>query len=148
MSILKKAQTRFVLDASVTSRWALSDGSLADLRYADVVLSSLTNASALVPSLWFTELAHVLGGAVKRQLISFEHCEKSLERFNKLPIVLDDANPAQSQVKLVKLMLQLNASAYDSEYLQLASRLGLPLATLDLDLRKAAKKLGLQLYLI
>ncbi len=35
---------------------------------------------------------------------------------------------------------------YDAQYLELALRLGLPLATLDKDLRKAAKKAGVPLY--
>ena len=37
-------------------------------------------------------------------------------------------------------------SAYDASYLELAMRTGLPLATLDEDLQKAAKKAGVKRF--
>jgi predicted nucleic acid-binding protein len=37
-------------------------------------------------------------------------------------------------------------SAYDASYLELAIRLGVPLATLDVDLQKAAKKAGVKRF--
>ena len=37
-------------------------------------------------------------------------------------------------------------SAYDASYLELAMRAGLPLATLDEDLQKAAKKAGVKRF--
>ena len=40
---------------------------------------------------------------------------------------------------------QHNLSAYDAAYLELAIREGLPLATLDNDLRKAAKTVGVKI---
>ena len=63
------------------------------------------------------------------------------------PIASDEANPLFTQADVVRLMLELNTSGYDSQYLEVATRLRLPLATLDLDLRKASKKLGISLYL-
>ncbi len=39
-------------------------------------------------------------------------------------------------------------SAYDASYLELAMREGLPLATLDEDLQKAARKAGVKRYAI
>lgn len=147
MSGERKTQLRFVLDASVAIRWALADGSAADLRYADQVLGSLTSSRAVVPHLWYTEMAHVLGGAARRGLMSGEQCAAALLRINGLPIASDEANPLFKQADVVRLMLELNTSGYDSQYLEVATRLRLPLATLDLDLRKASKKLGISLYL-
>jgi predicted nucleic acid-binding protein len=142
-----KLQHRFVLDASVSVRWALVDGSAADLKYADQVLGSLTSSQALVPQLWYTEMVHVLGGAARRGLMSDEQCIAALLRINCLPIVADEATPSFTQADVLRLMLKLNMSGYDSQYLELAIRLRLPLATLDLDLRKACKKQGISLYL-
>jgi predicted nucleic acid-binding protein len=143
----RKTQLHFVLDASVALRWALADESAADLRYADQVLGSLTSSRAEVPHLWHTEIAQVLGGAARRGLMSDEQCAAALLRINGLPIALDEASPPFTQPDVVRLMLALNTSGYDSQYLELATRLRLPLATLDLVLRKTSKKLGVSLYL-
>lgn len=42
----------------------------------------------------------------------------------------------------LQLARRYTLSAYDASYLELALRLGMPLATLDEDLQKAAKKAG------
>ncbi len=52
--------SEFVLDASVTLRWALNDGSIADREYADQVLDAFGSACAWIPALWYTETIHVL----------------------------------------------------------------------------------------
>jgi predicted nucleic acid-binding protein len=147
LSSARKTQLRFVLDASVAVRWALADGSASDLQYADQVLGSLTSSRAVVPHLWYTEMAHVLGGAARRGLMTSEQCAAALLRINGLPIAADEATPSFSQAEIVRLMLKLKTSGYDSQYLEMATRLRLPLATLDLDLRKASKRLGVSIYL-
>ncbi len=148
MNAQSKNKPSFVLDASVAVRWALADGSSADLKYADQVLNSLESANAFVPQLWYTEMGHVLGGAVKRGLMSEEQCATALLRINGLPIKFDEVPPSHAQGEVVRLMLKLNLSGYDSQYLELSTRLGLPIATLASDLRKACKKLGLSVYLV
>jgi predicted nucleic acid-binding protein len=139
---------RFVLDASVAIRWALGDGSSTDIKYADKVLDSFKTHQAIVPALWYTEMAHVMGNAAKRGLIPVEICAPSISRINSLPIAKDEANLAQSQSSVIQLMQELGTSGYDSQYLEIAVRLSLPLATLDIDLRKAAKKLNVAIYLV
>jgi predicted nucleic acid-binding protein len=139
---------RFVLDASVAIRWALGDGSSTDIKYADKVLDSFKTHQAIVPALWYTEMAHVMGNAAKRGLIPFEICAPSISRINSLPISKDEANLAQSQPRIIQLMQELGMSGYDSQYLEIAARLNLPLATLDIDLRKAAKKSKVAVYLV
>jgi predicted nucleic acid-binding protein len=138
---------RFVLDASVAIRWALGDGSSIDMKYADKVLESFKSHQAVVPALWYTEMAHVIGNAAKRGLIPFEMCTSSLSRINSLPIAKDEANLTQSQFSVIRYMHDLGTSGYDSQYLEIAARLNLPLATLDMDLRKAARKLNISLHL-
>ncbi len=60
----------------------------------------------------------------------------------------------QATIAAQVLMLQVAAvgreckiGAYDAQCLELARRLDLPLATLDKDLRKAAKKIGVEMYI-
>jgi predicted nucleic acid-binding protein len=46
----------------------------------------------------------------------------------------------------LNLARRYKLSAYDAAYLELALRKGLPLATLDADLEKAAKKAGVKRF--
>ena len=46
----------------------------------------------------------------------------------------------------LQLARRYKLSAYDASYLELALRLGMPLATLDEDLKKAAKKAGVKKF--
>jgi predicted nucleic acid-binding protein len=51
------------------------------------------------------------------------------------------------QLAVAAVSREFRLSGYDAQYLELARRLGLPLVTLDKDLRKAAKKAGVSIYL-
>jgi len=46
----------------------------------------------------------------------------------------------------LQLARRYKLSAYDASYLELALRKGMPLATLDEDLHKAAKKVGVKKF--
>ena len=43
---------------------------------------------------------------------------------------------------------EFKLSGYDAQYLELARRFSLPIATLDKELRNAAKKAGMPIYLV
>ena len=136
----------FVLDASVTIRWALRDGSPADRVYADRVLDSFHAASALVPALWYTETIHVLRGYEEAGKMGEAALAAFVYWLGQLPIQLDLASPAATQLAVAATSRQFNLSGYDAQYLELAGRRNLPIATLDRDLRRAAKKAGIALY--
>ncbi|AMP04014.1 type II toxin-antitoxin system VapC family toxin [Collimonas pratensis] len=138
----------FVLDASVTIRWALNDGSPADRAYADQVLDSLALASAWVPALWYTETIHVLRCAEEREKFGESALTGFVYRLGQLPIHLDAAAPSGIQLAVAAISREFRLSGYDAQYLELARRRNLPLATLDKDLRKAAKKAGVPIYLL
>ena len=53
---------------------------------------------------------------------------------------LDDA------VAVAAVSREFKLSGYDAQYLELARRRGMPIATLDRDLRKAANKAGVAMY--
>jgi predicted nucleic acid-binding protein len=139
-------QKAFVLDASVTIRWAMLDGSTADRTYADSVLDSLANSVAWVPALWYTEVVHVLRGAETRHLIGESTTVEFITRLNQLPIKIDVYSPQDTQLRVASLSREFNLSGYDAQYLELAVRLGLPIASLDKDLIKSAKKKAVNLY--
>ena len=59
-----------------------------------------------------------------------------------LPITLDAETAAQAWTATTHLAERHRLTLYDASYLELAQRLGLPLATLDRELRAAAGTLG------
>lgn len=137
----------FVLDASVTIRWAVSDGSQTDQSYADHVLSALAHTTAVVPALWYTELTHVLRGYEDRGTLGETEIAEFCYQLGQLPIRMDTVAPAAMQTAVIAVSRQFKLSGYDAQYLELAKRCNLPLATLDKDLRKAAKKADVMIYL-
>ena len=61
-------------------------------------------------------------------------------------IEVDTATFAHALSDTLQLARRYKLSAYDASYLELALRLGIPLATLDEDLQKAAKKAGVKKF--
>lgn len=138
----------FVLDASVTIRWALKDGSVSDRTYAEEVLDSLHTSSAFVPALWYTETTHVLRCAEESGQFGESFFSEFIYRLGQLPIRLDFAEPAKTQLAIAAISREFGLSGYDAQYLELAIRCHLPLATLDRELRRAAIKANVPIHLI
>lgn len=136
----------FVLDSSVAIRWALQDGSDSDRDYADKVLDSLSNASALVPALWYTETIHVLRCAESDGKIGESAITAIVYQFGLLPIHCDTVSARAIQLAVGAISREFKISGYDAQYLELALRKNIPIATLDKDLCKAAKKAGVAIY--
>lgn len=139
--------TTFVLDNSVTMRWLLASSKAPDQTYAESVLKSLTDAEAIVPNLWHLEAANVLLTATKRKAIELSELERFTVQLESLPIVVDTLTAHQVFGHTVSLARAYRLSSYDAAYLELALREGLPLATLDKDLLKAAKRSNIEIYL-
>lgn len=137
----------FVLDALVTIRWALADGSSSDRNYADAVLASLSSTPAHVPVLWCTEIIHLLRGAETAGKIGEATVAAFVYQLNQLPINTDGAGAFGLMLPVAATAREFNVSGYDAQYLELARRLNLPFTALDKDLRKTAKKAGVSIYL-
>jgi len=140
--------SRYVLDNSVAMRWLLVSQKKADQAYAEKVLQSLAETEAVVPHLWHLEAANVLLGAEKRGELETGEVERFLAQLESLPIQVDPLTAHQAFSRTLGLSRAYKLSSYDAAYLELSIRDGLPLATLDKDLRKAAKKADVDLYLI
>lgn len=137
----------FVLDNSVAMRWLLASEKVADQNYAEAVLKTLTDADARVPNLWHLEAANVLLAAEKNGNIDAGTAEAFIAHLDSLPLLVDSLTAQQAFNRTLALARAYKLSTYDAAYLELALREGLPLATLDKDLIKAAKKANVQLYL-
>ena len=137
----------FVLDNSVAMRWLLASLKESDQAYAEAVLQSLVETEALVPHLWHLEATNVLIGAEKRGDLKTGEVERFITQLEALPIQIDPLTSHQAFSRTLSLSRAYNLSSYDAAYLELAIREGLPLATLDEDLRKAAQRSDVLLYL-
>lgn len=127
----------FVLDASVTMSWILSEeSSAAGLRLRD----KLTTERAVVPALWTYEVANALLMAVGRGRLGAELLAESAAIIANLPI--DLVEPGRDMTSVLDLAAQHGLSAYDAAYLHLALTSDVPLATVDERLASAARAAG------
>lgn len=139
--------TDFVLDNSVSMRWLLTSNKDVDQQYAEKVLLSLGSVDTLVPNLWHLEAANVLLSAERTGELEIGEVEGFIAQLDKLPIYVDPLTYHHSLSRTLTLAKAYNLSTYDAAYLELATREGMPLATLDKQLVKAAKKVNVPIYL-
>lgn len=132
----------FVVDCSIAMAWLFHDE--ATPRTADL-LNRLTRETALVPAWWFIEITNVLAFAERKGRITPAQSDAFIADLGKLGIERDDAAPDRAFTHLLALCRMHKLTSYGAIYLDLAVRRHLPLATLDDDLRKTARKLGVSL---
>ena len=138
--------TDFVLDNSVAMRWLLASEKLSDQKYAEAVLATMVDTHALVPNLWHLEAANVLLSADRRGELEVAEIERFISQLESLPIYVDPLTANQAFSRVMALAGAYRLSSYDAAYLELALREGMPLATLDKNLLKAARKAEVEIY--
>jgi predicted nucleic acid-binding protein len=137
--------TEFVLDCSATLPWIFaSEATPATDRLLDQLSAG---AKAWVPSLWHLELGNVLLGAQRHGRMDRAGIEKFFSSLAVYDIEVDGETTAFAWSKTFGLAERFGLTMYDAAYLELALRRGLPLASLDGQLRAAMKKAGGSLVL-
>lgn len=129
----------FVLDASVTACWAFEDEDHPD---ASLAFARMGAEEAVVPCLWWFEVRNILVVNERRRRIAECDTAAFLLKLSRLRIRLDRV-PEEGAV--LRLARTHRLSVYDAAYLELAQREGIPLATLDAELQKAAAGEGVAL---
>ncbi|MGA8349295.1 MAG: type II toxin-antitoxin system VapC family toxin [Isosphaeraceae bacterium] len=137
------ATKNFVLDGSVTMVWGFEDE--AD-EYAEAILERMPDLQAHVPSLWPLEVANALLVGERRRRITPAETAQFIAILGAFPITVDDQTVAHAWADTMHLARAHNLSSYDAAYLELAIRLGLPLAALDGKLKTAAGAMGVPLF--
>jgi predicted nucleic acid-binding protein len=132
----------FVLDASVTMAWVFSD---EDDPHAASVRDLLSVDVAIVPAIWPLEVGNALAVAERRGRLTRAEALRFAEILRALPIDVDVAPTLKDVEALGELAHETGVSVYDAGYLELAATHGLPLASLDERLRRAARQLGVAL---
>jgi predicted nucleic acid-binding protein len=128
-----------VVDCSVAMAWCFPDEKDA---FADSVLGRLAGGSAAVPSLWWLECANVLRLAERRGRITPADAGRYMALLSALPVVTDEFTHIYAFGATAALARAHGLTAYDAAYLELAIRLGLPIASLDQQVLTAAAALG------
>ena len=91
------------------------------------------------------EVTNVLLNAQKRGRVTEERIEQFLDILTRLPIHIDPVLMKRAVYDVRKLAQMHRLTSYDAAYLELALREGLPLPSLDDDLKKAALASGVRL---
>lgn len=136
---------KLVLDNSVAMRWLFADGSQADRQYANEVAALVETADVHLPALFVTEAANVISRALKAGVINVQESQSRFDLLNAMQANIDPIESTHSTMTLAIQAFELGLTAYDASYLLLAQKLGCPLATLDKDLRRAAKSYGVEI---
>jgi predicted nucleic acid-binding protein len=131
--------TAFVLDSSIALSWYFED---EVSEAADLLLERLEFETAAVPALWHLEVANVIANAERRGRVLRGRSAEFIAQLEALTIAVDDETASRAFVQVLDLARSQRLTAYDAAYLELAMRLGVPLATKDGALRDAATRIG------
>jgi predicted nucleic acid-binding protein len=130
----------FVLDSSIAMTWCFEDEKTS---YTEALLDAVSEGTeVLVPALWPYEVLNVLVMAQRRKRMTQAQALHFWRELQALPIHIEEKPAGYSSLEIMTLAQQHQLTAYDAAYLDLALREGLPLASLDEDLKKAAQSAG------
>lgn len=130
----------FVLDSSVALAMLLPDEQSAA---ADSIAELLVRTTARVPAIWQLEVRNALLVALRARRLSSREFEERMSLLDELAIEVDFGADHDVLARTVDIARRQDLSAYDAAYVELARRLGIPLATFDARLRKACLSLKL-----
>ncbi len=133
----------FVVDASIALSWCFED---EGDDYTVAVLKRLRSSEAVAASLWPLEVVNGLLTAERRKRIEPGDAARFAGLLLSLPIVIDPVLRRRAFDVTRGLARKHGLSAYDAAYLELAVRLGVPIATLDAPLQAAARAEGVRLF--
>jgi predicted nucleic acid-binding protein len=128
-----------VVDASIALTWCFEDEVTAD---TEAIGTRVDSEGAVVPHLWRLEIANALLLAERRGRLGRAKLEQRLELLAALPISTDADTDIHAWADTLLLARAQRLTLYDAAYLELAIRRNLELATLDRDLQRAARKMG------
>jgi predicted nucleic acid-binding protein len=132
----------FVADSSVGISWA-SESQSSPLT-ENLLRQVESGTPFVVPSLWFFEISNTLLVLMRRKRIAPEQWARARLDLIHLSPIVDEEGPRLAMGKIADLASEHTLSVYDATYLELALRRGLPLASRDTVLIKAAKASGVE----
>jgi predicted nucleic acid-binding protein len=131
-----------VVDASITMAWCFEDEAT---QATEEVLDHVVEGSAFAPSIWRFEVGNALQMAIRRRRITEIFRDDVLAKLLAIPITVDPETDAHAWTTALRLSERFGLTLYDAAYVELAQRLGLPLASLDQEMRAAASAIDIEL---
>ena len=132
----------FVLDAALAVSWFFPTGREGQDAAALEKRALFATEVALVTHLWSFEIVNFIAMQRRRNTITEAEGAWNLAQLLSIPFAaVDEGSPEAS----VALCVRYGLTAYEASYLQVAMEQGVPLATLDPALIKAARDLGVAL---
>lgn len=133
--------TGLVIDASSVLSWCFEDeGGPA----TDTLIEKMAAEGAVVPASWSLEIANGLVMGERRGRIKPAQSAAFVTMIEPRPIVVDGNTAGRALHGTMHLARAHKLSAQDAASLDLAMRRGLPLATADRNLGKAAERAGVR----
>jgi predicted nucleic acid-binding protein len=109
-------------------------------------LAAVTENGGHVPAQFWFEVLHSLERSQRRSTVSGAVVDEFVESLSELAITIHPAYQPAEMVLLHAMSREWGLNIYDAAYLELASRLELPLATRDASLARAAQQAGVALF--
>lgn len=135
--------TPFVLDASVALSWVFDDEFSP---YSGSIAGMMPRSQAVVPIVWPLEMANGFLTAFRRGRLQETKAAALIAAIGRLRIDIDRGVAPESLAQsTLKLGIAHRVSANDASYLELAMRRGLPLASQDDRLVRAATEAGVSI---
>jgi len=135
--------TPFVLGASVALSWFFDDEFSP---YSNAIAEIMPRSQAVVPIVWPLEMANGFLTAFRRGRLPEAKAPALIGAVDRLQVDIDRGiAPEFLTQATLAVGLAHRVSAYDASYLELAMRRGLPLATQDERLIRAADAAGIEI---
>ncbi|MFZ1084124.1 MAG: type II toxin-antitoxin system VapC family toxin [Terracidiphilus sp.] len=135
-----------ILDASMALSWLLKRRDSDEAVQSEQALDFVRSFGAMVPALWFPEVANTVLLAERQRVITAKESAKFLSSLSIWEIVQDSVLPAFCQTQVIHLGRVYQLTAYDATYLELAMRRAATLASFDRKLTAAARAAGVQVF--
>lgn len=129
----------FVLDGSAALAWCFADETTPPI---EELFLRIPVEGSIVPSIWRLEVANGLLRGTRKGRISPADRTSALSILDRLRIAVDGETDRHAWQRTIEIAEKHGLSAYDASYLELALRRGVPLASLDGPLVKAAHAAG------
>ncbi|MEO5926071.1 MAG: type II toxin-antitoxin system VapC family toxin [Bryobacteraceae bacterium] len=132
-------------DASLGLAWSVksqADGHTERLRD-----EAIKGVPVIVPALWALEVSNGLLMLVRRGRVVPSGWAEAVRLSAQMNFTVDEEAHTRAFTAILDLAMSSGLTVYDATYLELAKRRGLPLASRDGALKKAAKKCGVKTLL-
>lgn len=126
-----------VVDSSFVLTWGCEEEGYEKCKG---IMEQVVEQGALAPALFATEAVEALMKGVRRDRHTLEKAKRLARVFERLRVTQDTETWGMAWGRTLEIAERNMLSVYDAAYLELAKRSGLPLATFDVKLRKAAER--------